>query len=830
MKIVCKLIALFICYWGMCAPMVSAQEKESVETDTTQQKKGLPEISEFIKPEAVVHKGMFNVYEQDDKYYMEISDAMMEREFVTMVSIIKGSEMPKPTPTQMYGYAGDALSHTIISFEKGPKDKIFLKKPSYGYAVTDTTMGVYQAVKNSTLIPVLYVFDVKAKSENSVLIDMTAALTGDNDIFSLKASARKLGLGGFQADRSYMTKTSCFKNNIIFRSVKSYAAGSRSLPPSPANPKGGSEPTPPTRWEIGVSIALLPEEPMRPRFEDIRVGYFTNMKSDMGANPYKAERTYLVSRWRLDPKPEDMEKYKRGELVEPVKPIVFYIDRNTPKFLQPYFVEAVNLWQPVFEKIGFKNAIIGKMAPTPEEDPDFSMEDVRYSVISYKASLVPNAYGPHMADPRSGEILCSHIGIFHNVMEMVQQWYFCQAAASDPRVRQCPMPENVVGDVMRFVVAHEVGHTLGLRHNFGASSLYPVEKLRDKEYVKKNGHTASIMDYARMNYIAQPEDHIDVKDLIPRIGIYDEFAIEWGYRYFPGMDLKEETEYLRNWVTQKYKEEPKCMFGTELDMSDPRFQNEDLGDNSMKAGEYGIKNLKLIMNNLEGWTKGDDDDATYLKMMYNGVLNQYMYFISHVLKNVGGRYSEMPLRSNGKAESRMVEKERQQEAMEFLTKHVFTSPEWLFEKRIVGLSGIDKLRTQGNIQRFVIQNLLPKTAFLSSCMDLYGREGNYTPEDYFNDLENGIFSDLKNGEAIPAYRRDLQMEYLRQVMAITQYSEVRKTSNLLTLFTLQLENIAKTAEAYKMKAPDKASEMHAETIVKTVEAWLNGEKSGLYLK
>ena len=236
------------------------------------------------------------------------------------------------------------------------------------------------------------------------------------------------------------------------------------------------------------------------------------------------------------------------------------------------------------------------------------------------------------------------------------------------------------------------------------------------------------------------------------------------------------------------------------------------------------------MNNQEGWTKGDDDDATYLKMMYNGVLNQYMYFISHVLKNVGGRYSEMPLRSNGKAESRMVEKERQQEAMEFLTKHVFTSPEWLFEKRIVGLSGIDKLRTQGNIQRFVIQNLLPKTAFLSSCMDLYGREGNYTPEDYFNDLENGIFSDLKNGEAIPAYRRDLQMEYLRQVMAITQYSEVRKTSNLLTLFTLQLENIAKTAEAYKMKAPDKASEMHAETIVKTVEAWLNGEKSGLYLK
>lgn len=811
-------------------PVVSAQGKERVEADTTRQKKGLPAISEFIKPEAVVHKGMFNVYEQNDKYYMEIPNEMMKREFVAMVSIIKGAEMPKPTPTQMYGYAGDALSHTIISFEKGPKDKIFLKKPSYGYAVTDTTMGVYQAVKHSTLLPVLYVFDMTAKSDTSVLIDMTAALTGDNDIFSLKASAKKLGLGAFQADRSYVTRTSCFKNNIIFRSVKSYAAGSRVLPPSPANPKGGSEATPPTRWEIGVSIALLPEEPMRPRFEDIRVGYFTNIKTDMGANPYKSERVYLVSRWRLEPKPEDMEKYKRGELVEPVKPIVFYIDRNTPKFLRPYFVEAVNLWQPVFEKIGFKNAIIGKMAPTPEEDPDFSMEDVRYSVISYKASLVPNAYGPHMADPRSGEILCSHIGIFHNVMAMVQQWYFCQAAASDPRVRQYPMPENVMGDVMRFVVAHEVGHTLGLRHNFGASSMFPVEKLRDREYVKKNGHSASIMDYARMNYIAQPEDRIDVEDLIPRIGVYDEFAIEWGYRYFPGMTLKEETEYLRNWVTRKYEEEPKCRFGTELDMSDPRFQSEDLGDNSMKASEYGIKNLQLITRNLKEWTRGDDDDATYLKMIYDGVLNQYMYFVSHVLKNVGGRYSEMPLRSNGKAESRMVERERQEEAMEFLTRHVFSDQEWLFDKEIVGLTGIDKLKTLGNIQRFAIQNLLPKTVFLSNCMDLYGREGNYTPEDLFRDLENGIFADLKSGEVIPGYRRDLQMEYIRQVMAITNYAEVRKTSNLLTLFTLQLENIAKAAEAYSEKASDKGAKMHAETIVKTIDAWLKGEKNGLYLK
>ena len=788
------------------------RRKKKHAKDTTEVSK--PDTYGDLVKKARITEGMVKILTVGNDYYFEVADSLMGRD---LLIVNKVSGVPYELNDAGLNRGMESNDKLVRFYKDKSMNKVWVTTYNGKVSVPEGD-AISESVKANYRESVIEYFPIEAygKDSTSVVIKVNKIFDGSeksfNDIYN------EIALGGsVKKDLSKILGVKVFPKNVVVKALMTTQVVD-----------GGV--AVPLTVETTTNLVLLPKVPMKPRFADPRVGFFATEHIYFTDEQQQVEKREFVHRWRLEPKPEDVEKYKRGEVVEPVKPIVFYIDRNTPKFLQPYFVEAVNLWQPVFEKIGFKNAIIGKMAPTPEEDPDFSMEDVRYSVISYKASLVPNAYGPHMADPRSGEILCSHIGIFHNVMEMVQQWYFCQAAASDPRVRQCPMPENVVGDVMRFVVAHEVGHTLGLRHNFGASSLFPVEKLRDKEYVKKHGHTASIMDYARMNYIAQPEDHIDVKDLIPRIGIYDEFAIEWGYRYFPGMELKEETEYLRNWVTQKYKEDPRYMFGTELDMSDPRFQSEDLGDNSMKASEYGIKNLKLIMSNLETWTKGDDDDATYLKMMYNGVLNQYMYFISHVLKNVGGRYSEMPLRSNGKAESRMVEKERQQEAMEFLTRHVFTSPEWLFEKRIISLAGIDKLKTQGNIQRFVIQNLLPKTAFLSSCMDLYGREGNYTPEDYFNDLENGVFADLKNGEALPAYRRDLQMEYLRQVMAITRYSEVRKTSNLLTLFVLQLENIVKAAEAYKMKAPDKASEMHAETIVKTVEAWLNGEKNGLYLK
>ena len=311
------------------------------------------------------------------------------------------------------------------------------------------------------------------------------------------------------------------------------------------------------------------------------------------------DKTMMATRWRLEPRPEDVEKYLRGELVEPVKPIVFYIDRATPEFLVPYFIQAVNVWQGAFEKAGFKNAIYGKLAPTPEEDPDYCEGDIRYQLVSYKASPISNAYGPMVFDPRSGEIITSHIAIFHSVLELIQRWYFVMCGAVDPRAREYPLSQEVMGELAATVLTHEVGHTLGLRHHFMGSTAYPVDSLRSKSFIREHGLGTSIMDYQRFNYVAQPGDGLEPRDLLPRIGMYDEFAIEWGYRYFPEAgNLKRDNEKLRAWVDER-RQDSKLFYIEETTYSDPRVQSEDSGDDVIKANRLGMNNLKYIMAHLE---------------------------------------------------------------------------------------------------------------------------------------------------------------------------------------------------------------------------------------
>ncbi|MFR4037083.1 MAG: zinc-dependent metalloprotease [Butyricimonas faecalis] len=425
--------------------------------------------------------------------------------------------------------------------------------------------------------PAIASFRIEARSENSYLVDITDLFLSDSDLFALKGAKEALKLGGYQQGQSYALDVKAFPENINFRSIRSYG-------PTGEVKKGEF---PSTLWEVGASWYLLPEKPMKQRVFDERVGYFAFLLEGMVKRTDLMDRTMMATRWRLEPKPEDMEKYLRGELVEPVKPIVFYIDRATPKFLVPYFIKAVNVWQGAFEKAGFKNAIYGKLAPTPEEDPDYGEGDIRYPLVSYKASPIPNAYGPMVFDPRSGEIITSHIAIFHSVLELIQRWYFVMCGAVDPRAREYPLSQEVMGELAATVLTHEVGHTLGLRHHFMGSTAYPVDSLRSKTFIRQHGLGTSIMDYQRFNYVAQPGDGLEPQDLLPRIGIYDEFAIEWGYRYFPeASDLKRDNEKLRAWVDEK-RYDPKMVYIEETTYGDPRVQSEDSGDDVIKANRLG---------------------------------------------------------------------------------------------------------------------------------------------------------------------------------------------------------------------------------------------------
>jgi hypothetical protein len=520
---------------------------------------------------------------------------------------------------------------------------------------------------------------------------------------------------------------------------------------------------------------LLPKVPMQPRYYDKRVGYFATGYTDYDANPQGVEDVIMVKRWRLEPKPEDQEKYKRGELVEPQKPIIFYIDPATPKKWIPYLIQGVNDWQAAFEKAGFKNAIIGKMAPTKAEDSTWSLDDARNSAIVYKPSNVANASGPSIADPRSGEIMESHINWYHNIMSLLRDWYFIQCAPSDLEARKMVFDDELMGQLIRFVSSHEVGHTLGLRHNFGSSSTVPVEKLRDKAWVEANGHTPSIMDYARFNYVAQPEDKIGRSGLFPRIGDYDHWAIEWGYRLFPEYKTADaEKGKLNAWIMDKLKN-PRLWWGDgEANQEDSRNQTEDLGDDAMKAGMYGIKNLQRIVPNLLQWTREENKDYAGLENMYEQVTGQFQRYMVHIARNVGGQMLTPKMVEQSGPVYEMNTESKQREAVDFLNKNIFATPTWLLNNDIFNRTGLTGTSVVAQVQDAVINRLL-NARVLGKLTDAEAVLGNstYQVTELLADLKKGIFTELTSAKPVDIYRRNLQKSYVSSL--ISQLAPVTTT-------------------------------------------------------
>ncbi|WP_426274176.1 zinc-dependent metalloprotease [Chryseobacterium sp. S-02] len=747
---------------------LKGQEKDSTaaKTDTAKVKKddkkkpSMKSYKEIITDKAVSDQGVFTVHKIDDKYYFEIPDHILKKEFLLVTRLTKAAAGMRSGST---GYAGDQIGQQVVAFEKGPKDKILLRSISFVDYAKDSTSDMYNSVTRNNVQSIIKSFDVKTYGNNkkTSVIEVTDLLNSDNEMVSFSANYKDdFKVGTFQKDMSFVNFVKSFPNNVEINTTKTFARTlGRPIPGvATANlPKISGNYT----VEINSSFVLLPENKMQARYFDPRVGYFTVGYTDFDLDPQGVKRVSLVKRWRLEPKLQDLEKYKKGELVEPAKPIVFYIDPATPKKWVPYLIQGVNDWQKAFEKAGFKNAIYAKV-PDPKVDPEWSLEDARFSAIVYKPSDVPNASGPSISDPRTGEIMESHINWYHNVMMLLRNWYFVQASPNDERARKIEFDDKLMGELIRFVSSHEVGHTLGLRHNFGSSSTVPVEKLRDKKWLEKNGHTPSIMDYARFNYVAQPEDNIGDSGIMPRIGDYDNWAIEWGYRRFYQYNTTDlEKEYLNKWVIKNLKDE-RLWFGTESNPFDPRSQSEQVGDNAMIASTYGIKNLKRIIDNLEKWTQTPNEDYNNLGMMYDQVTTQFRRYAGHVSKYIGGQMETPKTAEQSGAVYEPVAKKDQQEAMKFLQDNIFITPQWLLKKEIFEKTGKTPVKTVEDIQTGVLARILSPMVLNNMYQMETIDQNTYTMVDLFSDLNSSIIKK----ENPDVYGRNLQRNYVDNLIRL----------------------------------------------------------------
>lgn len=708
--------------------------------------------------DTVREEGLFTTLRTGTKLLFQIPDSILGRD-ILLISQIAGS----PENFSPFLNAGTNVAEQVVRWERSG-GRVLLRTVSFSNVAADS-LPIARSVEANTFAPVIRSFTPEGNAAGGVVVDVTSLFETDVEAIGAIAPQQRTQFGVRRLDpsRTFIDSARSFPLNVEIRHTLTYES---STPPSQAR-------TGTISVQMAQSFVLLPAEPMRHRHHDPRVGWFTVNQVDFGSPEYKADTRRLIRRWRLEP--SDPVAYARGEVVEPVKPIVFYLDPGTPEEWAPYILQGVEDWQPVFESAGFRNAIQARRAPTPEEDPDFSPEDVRYNMVRYTANMTRNAVGPSVSDPRSGEIIASDIIWYHNHLRSYRNRLMVETGAANPRARSLRMDMDYIGEAVRQVIAHEIGHALGLPHNMISSSALPVDSLRSPSFTDRWGVSTTVMDYARQNYVAQPGD--GVRRFIRGIGPYDHYAIEWGYRLIPDAATPEdERPVLDAWIRAR-EGDPVYAYAPQGYNLDPRNQTEDIGDDPVRASGYGIANLKRVAPELPAWTATPGQDYTELAELHDELVSSWNRYIGHVVTLVGGVHITLKAADQEGAVYEPVDAQRQREAVAFLRRELLETPTWLNDPGI--LSRIEPTGAIERIRRVQVQRLnqLLNTARITRMQEAElaagaaGRTGPsaaYPVTEFLGDLREGVWGELSAARNIDPYRRNLQRAHVERLAALME--------------------------------------------------------------
>ena len=728
------------------------------------------------------HSGLITTYQEDDNVFLELSDSLLEKDLLMVTRFVQ-----LPANYQAYINAGSKTSQQLIHFKKKGKQILLTQESFVNFANEEDPIS--QSVKLNNFPPILAAFPIKNSEENRYLIDVSSYFNNDSPGFNIirKSLKKEYSIGSNDSKRSFIDSVKSFPENIEIRHTLTYNLGKP--------PRGNTANT--MSFQVNHSIIALPETPMSIRYSDERVGWFSLNKYNYSSDALKSDNIRIIRRWRLEP--TNLEAYNRGELVDPIKPIIYYLDPATPMKWRPYFKQGIEDWAKVFEKAGFKNAIIAKDPPTKEEDPNFSPEDIRYSTVRYVATTTRNATGPSVSDPRSGEIIESDIIWYHNHLRSYRNRYLLETGAANPKARSLDTPEEEIGEMMCRVISHEIGHALGLPHNMKASSAYPVDSLRSGNFTQKMGIATTIMDYARFNYIAQPGDE-NIR-FVRQLGPYDDYAIDWGYRYFSDQTPESE-KVLLNEMVDKKSMDPVYMFGS--GGNDPDTQTENIGDDPIKASEYGLKNLKIVAKNLDKWTTSEGQSYDDLNELYNEMIGVYRRYIYHVIKMVGGVNETLMRKGQDYTPYKNLDQALQRQALDFLHVNLWDTQNWLIQKSLVS-----KIKDEGSLK--LIQNLQMSALFrilsvnnlnriLSSHNTLVGQ--GLHPDEI---LDHFFIHLIVQTNTLDDSFKTLQIRFAERIQELSKEEELNpriKTS--LEAFKKEIYSIAKK----RSKAGTKVEKIH----------------------